>query len=68
MAEIRTERKKGTAPWVWVLLAVVLIALAVAALVWLGYIEMPGAPAATGAVPAAGQGLAAVPAHLMRSI
>lgn len=64
MAEIRTEKKKQNT-WVWILLAVVLIAVVVAALVWLGYIELPGGATATSAPPVEG-GLAAIYAVLKR--
>lgn len=62
MAEIRTERKKQF-NWGWLVLAVVLIVAVLAALVWAGYIALPGGATATDA-PAVEGGLAAIYAVL----
>lgn len=64
MAEIRTEQKKQNT-WVWIMLAVVLIVAVLAALVWAGYIVLPGGATATSAPPVEG-GLAAIYAALKR--
>lgn len=43
MAEIRVERKRGSSVWVWVLLAIVLIAAVVWYLMTNGYINLGAA-------------------------
>ena len=42
MAEIRVERKRGVSPWVWVLLALIIIVAVVWFLAQAGYINIPG--------------------------
>ncbi|MBR9990158.1 MAG: hypothetical protein KFH98_10400 [Gemmatimonadetes bacterium] len=41
MADIRVERKSGGHPWLWVLLAVVLIIVAAVLLDRAGYVDLP---------------------------
>ena len=47
MAEIRVERKRGISPWVWVLLALVIIVAVVWYLAQAGYINIPGVTTTT---------------------
>ncbi len=42
MAEIRVERKRGMSPWVWVLLALIILVAVVWFLAQAGYINIPG--------------------------
>ena len=42
MAEIRVDKKKGVGAWVWVVLALVIIAAVVWYLATSGYINIPG--------------------------
>jgi hypothetical protein len=41
MAQIRVEQKRRTSPWVWIIAALVLVAVAVALLDYAGYIRLP---------------------------
>ncbi|HSJ07786.1 MAG TPA: hypothetical protein VK936_13865 [Longimicrobiales bacterium] len=41
MADIRVERKGGGRTWMWVLLAVIVIIVAVVLLDYAGYIDLP---------------------------
>lgn len=41
MADIRVERKSGGRTWLWVLLAVIVVIVAVVLLDYAGYIDLP---------------------------
>ena len=47
MAQIGVERKRGVSPWVWVLLALLIIVAAVWYLAQSGYINIPGVTTTT---------------------
>jgi hypothetical protein len=49
MADIRVERKGGTKAWQWILLALIVLALALFLLHQAGYIELPFTIGATDA-------------------
>jgi hypothetical protein len=49
MADIRVERRGGISPWVWVVLAVVALVIAVVLLDYFGYIDLPFRMGASGA-------------------
>lgn len=51
MADIRVERRSGISPWVWVVLAIVVLVIAAVLLDYFGYINLPVRLGAAGAGP-----------------
>lgn len=52
MADIRVERKSGGRTWLWVLLAVIVVIVAIVLLDYAGYIDLPFRLGAAVAPPA----------------
>jgi preprotein translocase subunit SecG len=64
MADIRVERKKGGHTWLWVVLAVVVLIVAVILLDRAGYIDLPVRMGTDSSAPSLGDHLAAARAVL----